>query len=336
MRRREALGSVGAILVAGITAGCSGGGSSDGSSSTGDGGASGGGTPSGSGTPDTNSGTSAATTDGSSIIRDVAYHGDTITVDFPRNANIDGFALLSSNGSSVASSRIGAGESRVTLSLESSTGNMPSTGAYTLGAVRGDRVVDEREITLAPEIELVGTELVTKDPPTEYVDDPDPPPIYTSIAVTLANTGTLPARVNYLGLTEGVLEPNDALDSDALNKDGAVQMTIQPGNETTRTVNGSPLRYSPRDVDEEPPGTNQTLIDSDEWEVVREAWCTDYTSRAKLVIRGGNFETVEYGATLRFAGEASRRQVGLVDIACTEVSLESDWTRTGAETETTS
>ena len=313
--RREALTVAGVSIATAVT-GCIGGNSS-GNNTSGTGGSNDGGTD----TESANNGSGSDVTSQSEIVENLTYKQNHIAISYATDANITGFTLVSAKGERFDETRVSPGESFAKLPLKTSTEWAPP-GNYTLNVFNGQEIVEEHQLHLESNVEVTDFELVKTNSESDFEDEPKPD-YYSTVKVTVKNTGNLTARITHLGMPKGVLEPTNSSQVDLGELPN--MKDIGPGESMNLKVRGGPLYFSGSSA-EERLGAKQTVVEDASWEEAKSAWCNGKETRARLTLKGKGMENRVYTATLRWDGDLTRRSATDFDAACTNVTVVDEWT----------
>ncbi len=275
-----------------------------------------------------------------SVIEDVNYQGEQAVVHLKDGSNADTIEFRNPNDKLRDSASIGQ-KSDITFYLLKDPNTPLSPGEYTLVAVNTEG--DESETISTHQLELTSSFSIEEVRPVKERMQSDfttnPPKTDGTVEVSIQNTGTLPAKITYIGIPDGVPDPDDPPSAQGPAAYQTVQgnhrlPTLLPVDEQLAFESvATPLGYY------QPAGqpTDQSAIGEPEqgasWEQIKETQCNGQQHPATVVVVPEQGSTQRLSVTFKYGGETVRGQSFATDYECTNVTVTNMETATNTTTD---
>lgn len=224
-----------------------------------------------------------------------------LAVSLREKASVNRVTLIAPNGTTVSRKSVSAGQTTVELPLVAVRNDYTplSPGKYTIAVGNNGETVAEKQIELTSSWTVADAQ--TKD--------------NRNLLITLKNTGDLPVKATYLGVTEGIPTPDDPPQKGAVgtprrtnapNRD-ELRQSIGSGNRATFSVYGGPLVFYK--------GTPKQSLP--QWKR-KAAKCRGLTHKATLVLTVAPTGKRTYSLPITYGGTPHR---GLGSHTCAKVAI---------------
>lgn len=275
------------------------------------------------------------------VIDDITFRDETVVVHLTDETNANAIDFRSPSDELLATAQIGR-KSQVEFDLLPLTNRPRPPGEYTLVAITTSGNGESQRITTRP-LTLTSAFAVTEIRAVSKPANENPLPFDGKLQLTIKNTGTLPLRINYLGIPTGVPAPNLSPAETSVRKQGyeliAGEQDPIPINGTatfessfapfwtrgSRTMNGT-VKQGAVGVPEQ----------DTTWTQVKRTHCNGEQHAATLLVIPDQGPTHRLTVTFKYAGRAARKGPREIDYGCTNVSVVSTERTTKTATERTS
>jgi hypothetical protein len=260
------------------------------------------------------------------VIKDITFQDETVVVHLTDESNADAIDFRSPTDELLETASIGR-KSQVEFDLHPATNRPRPPGEYTLVAVTTSGNGDSQRISTRP-LTLTSAFAVSEIHPVSKPATGNPLPFEGKLQLTIENTGTLPLRLTYIGVPNGVPSPNPAPSETSVRKQGytliaGTQDPIPIGKTATFESEVAPLwtqggRAMDGTIEQGAVGIPKQ---SASWAQVKRTHCNGEQHPATLLVIPWQGPTHRLTVTFKYAGHAARQRQRDTDYGCTNVSV---------------